>query len=143
MNRPPERGQPCPREPAPNNSRTWLSALLSNCGSWSRCAISKSWKLHTKFSFRVFRAFRGLNSRFRRRLRGLVDELTQLLQPLDSRWLTFGLKRPGAPDSPDAVENTRATALGGGKLRVQCNPAPRADYYTERGHKLRFWHRDT
>ena len=43
MNRPPERGQLCPREPARNNSRTWLSALLSNCGSWPRFT-SSFWK---------------------------------------------------------------------------------------------------
>jgi len=65
----------------------------------------------------------------RKRLRGLIDELSQLLDEMDPRWLSFGLKRPGAPDSPDAVENTRATALGGGKVRVQCDPAPRAEYY--------------
>ncbi|MBI2924491.1 MAG: hypothetical protein HYY24_02170 [Verrucomicrobia bacterium] len=47
--------------------------------------------------------------------------------------MNIGLKllaprcRPGAPDSPDAVEKTRATALGHGRARVQCNPAPRAD----------------
>ncbi len=67
--------------------------------------------------------------KLRKRLRGLIDELTQLLDSMDSRWLSFGLKRPGAPDSPDAVTNTRATPLGGGKVRVQCDPAPRADYY--------------
>ncbi len=34
VNRPSERGQLCPREPAPNDSRTWLSALVSAGGSW-------------------------------------------------------------------------------------------------------------
>jgi len=67
--------------------------------------------------------------KLRKRLRGLIDELTQLLTPMDSRWLSFGLKRPGAPDSPDAVANTRASALGGGKVRVQGDPTPRAEYY--------------
>ncbi len=37
--------------------------------------------------------------------------------------------RPGAPDSHDAVTITRAAILRGGRLRVQCDPAPRADYY--------------
>ncbi len=67
--------------------------------------------------------------KLRKRLRGLIDELGQLLTPLDARWLAFGLKRPGAFESPDAVTGTRATPLGGGKLRVQCDPAPRAEYY--------------
>ena len=66
---------------------------------------------------------------FRKRMRGLIGELAQTLDEMDPRWLTFGLKRPGAPDSPDAVANTRAAALGGGKVRVQSDPAPRADYY--------------
>jgi hypothetical protein len=65
----------------------------------------------------------------RTRLRGLIDELTQLLDPMSPHWLTFGLKRPGAPDSPPKVANTRATALGAGKVRVQCDPAARAEYY--------------
>lgn len=65
----------------------------------------------------------------RTRMRGLIDELMQLLDPMSPHWLTFGLKRPGAPDSPDKVKNTRATAAGGGKVRVQCDPAARAEYY--------------
>src|SRR5438128_7385566 len=44
MNRP-ERGQPCPRESSPKNSRTRLSALLSVAGSWLRCAILELWRL--------------------------------------------------------------------------------------------------
>ena len=65
----------------------------------------------------------------RTRMRGLIDELMQLLDPMSPHWLTFGLKRPGAPDSPDQAQNTRATAAGGGKVRVQCDAAPRANYY--------------
>ncbi len=45
MNRLSERGQPCPHESSPRHSRTRLSALLSFAGSWSRCAILKSWRL--------------------------------------------------------------------------------------------------
>src|SRR5439155_18904479 len=36
VNRCPERGQPCPREPKPRNSRIKLSALLSVVVSWPR-----------------------------------------------------------------------------------------------------------
>lgn len=71
----------------------------------------------------------GGEEQFRKRMRGLIAELGQRLDEMDPRWLTFGLKRPGAPDSPDAVTHTRATALGGGRVRVQSDPAPRADYY--------------
>jgi hypothetical protein len=65
----------------------------------------------------------------RTRMHNLIEELMQLLDPMSPHWLTFGLKRPGAPDSPDKVVNTRATAAGGGNVRVQCDPAARADYY--------------
>jgi hypothetical protein len=65
----------------------------------------------------------------RKRLRGLIGELEQNLDPFDARWLAFGLNRPGADDPPEAPENSRATPLGGGKLRVQCDRVPRADYY--------------
>ena len=67
--------------------------------------------------------------KLRTRLRGLIGELEQLLDPMSAHWLTFGLKRPGAPDSPDAVTGTQAIPLGTAKLRVKCDPAPRAEYY--------------
>ncbi|MCX6900692.1 MAG: hypothetical protein NT105_18585 [Verrucomicrobia bacterium] len=63
-------------------------------------------------------------------LRGLQEELNRLIaDPLSTEYASFGFKAPGAPDSPNAVKNTRATALGGGKGRVQCDAAARADYY--------------
>src|SRR5437016_7203845 len=45
MNQLTERGQPCPHESNPRNSRTRLSALLSVAGSWSLCAVGKTWEL--------------------------------------------------------------------------------------------------
>src|SRR5262245_1347086 len=41
MNHCQERGQPCPREPNFQDSRTRLSALLSVDGSWSQCMRKK------------------------------------------------------------------------------------------------------
>jgi len=67
--------------------------------------------------------------KLRGRLRALVNELAPLLDPLSPSWRTFGLNPPGAPDRPDAVTNTRATALGNGQVRVQCVAAARAEYY--------------
>jgi hypothetical protein len=63
------------------------------------------------------------------RLRGLINELEQKLDPLSPHWHTFGLRQPGAPDVPDRVKNFRATATGGGELRLQNDPAPRAERY--------------
>ena len=68
-------------------------------------------------------------AKLRTRLRGLIGELEQKIGPLDARWLAFGLNRPGAEDVPDAPANTHATGLGGGRVRVQCDHVPRADYF--------------
>ena len=61
--------------------------------------------------------------------RQLTQELEQKIGPLDARWLAFGLNRPGAEDVPDAPANTHATGLDGGRVRVQCDHVPRADYF--------------
>jgi len=46
------------------------------------------------------------------RMRGLIGELEQLLDPLDPRWLAFGLNMPGAPETPDPVESLLLTLIG-------------------------------
>ena len=46
------------------------------------------------------------------RMSGLIGELTQLLGPLDPRWLAFGLNMPGAAETPDPVESLILTLLG-------------------------------
>lgn len=65
----------------------------------------------------------------RRRLRGLIAELTMLVEPRDPHWRSFGLNMPGRPDSPAKVKNTRAKASGDGRVLVQCGAAARAEYY--------------
>ncbi|MCX6900722.1 MAG: hypothetical protein NT105_18745 [Verrucomicrobia bacterium] len=65
----------------------------------------------------------------RTRLRGLIGELEQRLDPLSSHWRTFGLNPPGAPDSPARVTGLTARATGGGEARFECAVAARADRY--------------
>lgn len=113
------------RENAPLNLTAARAAALHTALADARSATNQQGQAE-----RAAREARDASAdKLRKRLRGLIDELGQLLAPLDARWLAFGLKRPGAPESPDAVTGTRATPLGGGKLRVQCDPAPRAEYY--------------
>ncbi len=65
----------------------------------------------------------------RRRLTGLLGELNQLLDPLSPHWVTFGFRKPGAPDAPDPVKSLTATALGGGRVKLDYPAAARAERY--------------
>ena len=65
----------------------------------------------------------------KRRLRGVVNELRDILDPLDARWETFGLKRPGAKNIPGVPENVTVTVIGAGKAVVNWGSAPRAEHY--------------
>jgi hypothetical protein len=65
----------------------------------------------------------------RRRLRGLLSELAQLLDPLSPHWLTFGFYQPGAPNVPDPVKGLAVTAKGNGQVFLSWDPPARADYF--------------
>lgn len=65
----------------------------------------------------------------RKRLTGLVAELTQLIDPLDERWLLFGLNMPGARQTPDAPENVEAILVNDTTAMIEFQASPRADYY--------------
>jgi hypothetical protein len=71
----------------------------------------------------------GAEAALRRRLRGLIDELTQLLPADDPRWFAFGLNPPAAPDTPDAPTGLTLTAGEGGSVLVDWADAPRAARY--------------
>ena len=65
----------------------------------------------------------------RRRLNGLVGELTQLLDPMSPHWITFGLSRPGAQNAPDPVKTLTATPLGGARVKTDYSNAARTAHY--------------
>jgi hypothetical protein len=65
----------------------------------------------------------------RRRLRGLIDELTQLLEADDPRWAAFGLVPPAGSDQPDTPENIVVTPGALGSLFVDWTDAARAESY--------------
>ncbi len=64
-----------------------------------------------------------------RRLRGLFNELDQLLDPLDVRWLEFGFNLPGAQESPDAPQGLQAMLIGPTAVALRWDATPRAEYY--------------
>ena len=62
----------------------------------------------------------------RRRVRGLIDELTLLLAPDDPRWEDFGLSIPAHPAAPEPVASVTASPLGNGRIDVTFPYATRA-----------------
>lgn len=65
----------------------------------------------------------------RRRLRGLIAELTQLIDPTDWRWTAFGFNRPGAEETPEPPQEVQATVLPNHTIEVKWEATPRAEYY--------------
>jgi len=67
----------------------------------------------------------------RRRLTGLREELTQLLDDTDERWYAFGFDRPGDLSTPEVPANVTATpgAPASRMLFVHWDDARRADGY--------------
>jgi len=65
----------------------------------------------------------------RKRMRGLIDELDQVLDPLDGRWLTFGLNMPGAKQIPTVPQNVSAVLIGETAASVKWEASARAEYY--------------
>ena len=67
----------------------------------------------------------------RRRLTGLREELSQLLDPDDERWYAFGFDKPSDPTTPEVPENVTATAgsPGSRQLFINWDDARRATGY--------------
>ena len=66
---------------------------------------------------------------FRKRYRGTVDELIQILSDEDPRWYDFGLNRPADPAQPGVPTNVHGTALGGARALIQIDGARRANSF--------------
>lgn len=71
----------------------------------------------------------GAVKALRKRMRGLIGELEQLLAEDDARWLAFGLTPPGAAETPEVPENLVLAGGGAGTVAVDWSDAPRADHY--------------
>jgi hypothetical protein len=66
---------------------------------------------------------------FRKRYRGVIKELEDILDAEDPRWYDFGLSRPADPATPGQPANVHATALGTGRVLVQIDGARRANSF--------------
>lgn len=65
----------------------------------------------------------------RKRMRGLIGELEQLLPDDDARWYAFGLNPPGAPATPEIPDGLALAAGDAGEVAADWSDAPRADRY--------------
>jgi hypothetical protein len=68
-------------------------------------------------------------SQLRKRLRGLVNELGQLLHDDDPRWNAFGFNLPAAPNTPDVPDAPVLTAGAPGTVLADWADSRRADHY--------------
>ncbi len=66
---------------------------------------------------------------FKKRIGMVVDELDFLLDPLDPRWTSFGLNRPGETQRPDQPQNVQATVIAPNRLRLSWEPSARRSRY--------------
>ncbi|MBI3414106.1 MAG: hypothetical protein HY043_02110 [Verrucomicrobia bacterium] len=68
----------------------------------------------------------------RTRLRGLVNELDQLIGKEARRWHSFGFNIPAEPATPGQPVNVTVAANAPGELHIECDAVSYADHY-------RFW----
>ena len=66
---------------------------------------------------------------FRKRYRGVIKELEDILEDEDPKWYDFGLSRPAVPATPGQPANVHATALGTARVLVQIDGARRANSF--------------
>jgi hypothetical protein len=65
----------------------------------------------------------------RRRMRGLTEELNQLLDADDPRWYAFGLNPPAAPETPETPDGPVLTPGEPGVIHADWADTPRAQRY--------------
>lgn len=68
-------------------------------------------------------------AKLKKRLRDLIEELGQLIEDDDPRWLAFGLRMPGAVETPDQVEGLVVTPGSGGTAFADWGDAALAPRY--------------
>jgi hypothetical protein len=59
----------------------------------------------------------------------VIRELSLRLEPMDPRWLRFGLNLPGAEETPDQVLGVKVTLLGPTAAALKWEASARAQYY--------------
>ena len=65
----------------------------------------------------------------RSRLRSLIDDLEQAMEPLDWSWIEFGLNQPGVKATPEVPENVSVELITPDTAALKWDRPPRAEYY--------------
>ncbi len=68
-------------------------------------------------------------AKLRKRVRDLVAELNQLIEPTDTRWHAFGLNIPGYEEPPDTPENIEVIVVNETNAMLKFDRPARANYY--------------
>ena len=101
------------------------AGLLANALSTARSAVNDGINL----SGQKKNTRDAAVTQLRKRLRGLVNELGQLLHDDDPRWNAFGFNPPAAPNTPDVPDAPILTAGAPGTVLADWPDARRADHY--------------
>jgi len=67
--------------------------------------------------------------KLRLRLRGTINMLKQVLDPMDPRWCAFGLNQPGVKAKSEPPKNVRVQEIAPNTMSVDWEASPRAEHY--------------
>ena len=108
------------KEVSAARAKSWREALAGAISSVARC----------KSDVRQAKKDRAsAKAALTKRLRGLINELTQLIPENDPRWTAFGFNAPGETQAPEAVQGVRVTGIGPGRLAVDWVDSARAERF--------------
>jgi hypothetical protein len=107
-----------------NLTPAYVTTLLGDINTANNAVVTKNTSVKALLKVR-----RTAETKLTQRLRGLANELAQLIEPTDVRWLSFGFNLPGAIETPDKVENLQVALIGPTAVAMRWDAAARADYY--------------
>lgn len=115
----------------PASENAGMGATAALCGTaWTaisdaRQVVANAEEAQTT----AFNARTAAADALRKRVRGLIAELEDLIADDDPRWEAFGLNIPANPSAPEPVAGVTAAALGNGRIEVSYPYAVRAIRY--------------
>ncbi|MDB6027902.1 MAG: hypothetical protein JWM68_4125 [Verrucomicrobiales bacterium] len=115
---------PSAEVPSLNITATYFATLFADLAAARSAVKSQELQVALTMQLRDEKA-----QQLRKRIRGVIDELHMLMEPLDPRWKTFGFNQPGAEQRPDAPENIQVVLVNETTAMIEIPSTPRASYY--------------